>query len=113
MALFCKRDSDFKCLLCSYTADTIQSILSHVRTFHANDANFCVLCGIDGCATTSRSFSALYSHVYRHHYELIKKRGKYSNFSTVSDTSGSNHVSLECPDPFVTEKGTCIIVVMV
>ena len=110
MALFCKRESDFICPLCSYTADTIQSIISHVRTFHANDANFCVLCGIDGCATTSRSFSALHSHVY---LELIKKRGKYSNFFTVSDTSGSNHVSLECPDPFVTEKGTCIIVVMV
>ena len=93
MALFYKRDSDCKCPPCSYTAATIQSILSHIRAFHANDANFCVLCGIDGCATSSRSFSALYFHVYRHHHEFIKKIGKYSNFSIVNDTSGSNHVA--------------------
>ena len=113
MALFYKNDSDCKCPLCSYTAVTIQSILSHIRAFHSNDANFCVLCGIDGCATTSRSFSALYSHVYRHHREFIKKRGKYCNLSVVSDTSGSNHVALEYLDSFVTEQGTCKIVLIV
>ena len=37
----------------------------------------CVQCGIDGCSYTGRSFSALYSHIYRKHKEsgIIRQRG--------------------------------------
>jgi hypothetical protein len=43
---------------------------------HSNDANFSVVCGLGGCATTSKSFPALYSHIYRRHPDVIKKRGE-------------------------------------
>lgn len=41
---------------------------------HSSDANFSVTCGLHGCATTSKSFSALYTHIYRRHPHIIKKR---------------------------------------
>ena len=95
------KDSDCRCPLCSYNATTIQSILSHIRAFHANDPNFCVPCGLDGCATSLRSFSALYSHVYRHHSEFIKKRGNYLSV----DTGDSSQVASGYQHPFVTDQG--------
>ena len=49
-------------------------MLSHLHAVHTSGPNFKVACGIGGCATTSRSFSALYSHMYRHHSEIIRKR---------------------------------------
>ena len=61
------------CPLCCYQAPSIGTILNHLRTVHSSDPHFVVPCGIDGCATTSKSFSALYSHVYRHHPHVIKK----------------------------------------
>ena len=57
----------FKCPICVFMALTIPLILSHLRLVHANDPNFSVVCGIDGCCTTAKSFSALYQHIYRKH----------------------------------------------
>ena len=79
------KDKGSKCPLCSYNATTIHNILSHMRAYHANEPNFCVTCGLDGCATSSRSFAGLYSHIYRHHSEYTDKRGAYS-VSLNSDT---------------------------
>ena len=64
------------CPICTFQACSFTIILSHLRLVHSNDPNFSVICGLDGCATTSKSFSALYSHIYRHHPEVIKKRGE-------------------------------------
>jgi len=30
-----------------------------------------IACGSGGCATTTRSFSSLYSHVYRRHSDMV------------------------------------------
>ena len=62
------------CPLCAFEACSVSIILSHLRAVHSNDANFSVVCGLGGCATTSQSFSALYSHIYRRHPDVIKKR---------------------------------------
>ena len=62
------------CPLCVFEAPTVNSLLSHLRTVHSSDPHFRVSCGIAGCSTTANSFSALYSHVYRRHPDLIKKR---------------------------------------
>ncbi len=62
------------CPLCSFEAPSVQVILSHLRLVHSNDPQFLVSCGLNGCATTSKSFSSLYSHIYRHHNEVIFKR---------------------------------------
>lgn len=62
------------CPLCSFKTLSVPDILSHLRGVHSHDPNFVITCGLNGCATTSRSFSALYSHIYRKHPEFINKR---------------------------------------
>ena len=63
------------CPMCtSFESPSVSTVLSHLRTVHSNDPKFCVTCGLDGCATTSKSFSALYSHIYRRHPGIVKKR---------------------------------------
>lgn len=56
-----------KCPMCSFEAATVRIILSHLRIVHSNDPHFNVTCGVDGCSRTFRTFSALYSHIYRQH----------------------------------------------
>ena len=50
--------------------------LSHLCLVHSNDSGFCVQCGINGCSYTVKSFSAVYSHIYRIHLDsgVIQKR---------------------------------------
>ena len=62
------------CPLCSFEAPSVSIVLSHLRTVHASEPNFCVACGLGGCAKTSKSFSSLYSHVYRLHPDFVQKR---------------------------------------
>lgn len=66
-----------RCPLCGYFEyPTVPMLLSHLRTVHSNDPRFHVTCGVGGCTVSSRSFSALYSHIYRHHPDvgIVKKR---------------------------------------
>ena len=76
--------------LCSFQAPSINIILHHLRTVHSSDPNFLVTCGINGCATTSKSFSALYSHIYRHHPQIVRKRK-----NKVSELTSYEHVTDE------------------
>ena len=81
------------CPLCSFEVLSISSCLSHLRLFHSSDPRFCVTCGIGGCATTCRSFSSLYSHVYRHHKEsgiIQKRRVREDNVQDVNLSSSVN-----------------------
>ncbi len=55
------------CPMCSFECPTIALLLNHLRLVHANDSRFQVCCGINSCFVTCKSFSSLYSHVYRHH----------------------------------------------
>ena len=66
-----------RCPMCSFESPTLALGLSHLRLVHGSDPRFCVQCGIDGCSYTGRSFSALYSHIYRKHKEsgIIRQRG--------------------------------------
>jgi hypothetical protein len=58
----------FVCPICAtFEASSLSYLLSHLRLVHSNDPRFKVTCGLDGCAYTACSFSALYSHVYRKH----------------------------------------------
>lgn len=79
-----------KCPLCTFYALSIQLVLSHLRLVHSSDPNFNVMCGISGCCTTSKSFSALYQHVYKKHKDegIIKSRTTLSVVKPV-DSSGS------------------------
>ena len=59
--------SCFICPICQFESPTIALNLSHLRLLHGNEPRFSVQCGVGGCVYTGRSFSALYSHIYRHH----------------------------------------------
>lgn len=84
------------CPLCPFEAGSIGSCLSHLRLYHFSDPRFRVTCGIGGCATTCRSFSSLYSHVYRRHKEdgIIQKR-KLKQDNVQQD---GNHFAEGCED---------------
>ena len=62
-----------QCPLCAFEARSIPLVLSHLRVVHSSDPHFIVTCGLSGCATTSKSFIALYSHIYRHHPGVINR----------------------------------------
>lgn len=62
------------CPLCTFESPTLSATLSHLHIVHSSDPHFAVTCGVDGCATTSKSFTVLYSHIYRRHPQFIKKR---------------------------------------
>jgi len=43
----------YRCNLCvGFQAVTVQLLLNHIGRNHKNEANFHVLCGVDGCART-------------------------------------------------------------
>lgn len=75
--------------------------LSHLGLVHRNDPSFVVTCGYNGCSETKKSYSALYSHVYRKHTELVRKRGQSSlveeNPDNIEMDEGSNGL-LDIPE---------------
>lgn len=89
------------CPLCSFEAPTVGTVLNHLRTVHSNDPRFQVACGIDGGATTSKSFSALYSHIYRRHPDMIKKQRE--SLQIVSCHATDNNESAICAAPSTSE----------
>ena len=74
MSLAVKTVASKRCPLCCVVAVSVTLLLSHLRCAHSCDPNFNVICGLGGCITTSRSFSALYFHIYRKHPYIIRKR---------------------------------------
>ena len=108
-----------KCPLCHYTTTTVKGVLSHIRAFHENEPNFCVVCGLDGCSTTSKTFSGLYSHVYRHHSNYIDKRGYYNSANCVQLSSNevTEHLDCACSESHDVpctdgDQGTCTILII-
>ena len=51
------------CPLCTFQFSSVGDVLSHLRLVHSSDPHFVVTCGLDGCAKSATSFSALYSHI--------------------------------------------------
>ncbi len=82
--------------MCNFKAVSKNSILHHLRTVHSSDPRFLVMCGINGCATTSKTFTALYSHIYRHHPEIVRKRKAVE--SLVSSGFNSVNKSIVLPE---------------
>lgn len=92
------------CPMCSFECPSIALLLSHLRLVHSNDPRFLVCCGINSCTVTSRSFSSLYTHVYRHHPDAAIRRQSANSSSVVQSTSTSS-VPHEYASVF--ETGTC------
>ena len=70
----------FVCPVCiTFEAPSLQYLLSHLRLVHSHDPRFNVTCGLDGCAYTAQSFSALYSHIYRKHQSCGAIRPRFQD----------------------------------
>ena len=78
--------------MCVFEAPSVALLLSHLRLLHSNDPRFLVRCGIEpGCSYTARTFSALYSHVYRKHKQAGIISSRSSN--TGSEVLASNEIN--------------------
>lgn len=78
-----------QCPMCSFVCPSIALLLSHLRLVHSSDPRFLVCCGINSCTVTSKSFSSLYSHVYRHHPSECIRHRSHNSFPTVRNESES------------------------
>ena len=82
----------FKCPFswCIFKATSMPSVLSHLRLVHANDPNFSVSCGIEGCCKTSNIFLALYQHIYKKHKDagVIRTR---KDAAYIDDCPSNDH----------------------
>ena len=74
---------------------TVSVFLTHLRMFHANEANFQIQCGLQGCKRTFRNFYTYRNHVYSMHdvnststNQLIVEQDEVSSDSA----SDHNHV---------------------
>ena len=74
MSLVVNTVASKRCPLCCVVATSVALLLRHLRLVHSSDPNFDVICGLGGCKTASKSFPALYFHVYRTHPYIIRKR---------------------------------------
>ena len=77
------------CPICRLTTSTLPQWFSHLRSAHSSDPSFYVTCGIDGCKKTYSKFSALNTHVYRHHKERMQEKApsKAPQMSSQQSTS--------------------------
>ena len=78
------------CSMCSFEAPTVRLVLSHLRSVHSSDPRFNVMCGIDGCARTYRTFSGLHSHIYRCHWTSTR------GITNSVDTPSNDEDQTEC-----------------
>lgn len=87
------------CQPCGVSYPDVGGILRHLRTIHCSDSHFSATCGLGGCGYTARSFTALYSHVYRNHPGIIQRRGdcdiERSLTSSLITPSDSSDLSTE------------------
>ena len=79
----------------------MQNVISHLQAVQSSDSNFVVTCGLNGCSTTFRSFSALYSHLYRHHPDIMEKRKEPLFTPGVQTTSVVELCKSGMSDPFI------------
>ena len=78
--------------MCPFESPTPRLQLNHLRTVHSSDPRFSARCGIGGCSYSARSFSALYSHIYRNHRDagITGSRGIEQLFQSSSDCTTSD-----------------------
>ena len=69
--------------VCHFESPTMSLGPKHLRLVHTSDPRFCVHCG----SYSGRSFSVLYSHIYRNHKQLIQKRGSSVCVQSHDETS--------------------------
>lgn len=60
------------CPMChTFAAVNLKGVLRHVGACHAYEANFNVVCGLDGCPRTYKNYHGYKKHLYRKHKHLL------------------------------------------
>ena len=54
-----------------FVALTLKSLLSHINVTHSRSPDFCVVCGIDGCAKEYWVYNSFWYHIKRCHGEHL------------------------------------------
>ena len=61
------------CSLCyRFTATDMSAVLRHIGVTHAHQANFRVVCGIQGCPRTYTNYHSFRKHLRRKHMETLE-----------------------------------------
>lgn len=61
----------FHCCIChQHARNTLTGVLRHIKEVHPHFTSS-VVCGLDGCLATPKSFQALRKHIYRYHKNLL------------------------------------------
>ena len=64
----------FDCCIChQHARRTLTGVLRHIKEVHPHFTSS-VICGLDGCMSTPKSFQALRRHIYRYHKNLLSIR---------------------------------------
>ena len=59
------------CNMCNAVVDNFSLLISHFQRVHREDPNFFVLCGINGCGKTYKTFYRYRSHINRTHKTFL------------------------------------------
>ena len=94
----------YRCSIClDFLSPSVKLLMLHIGRVHANEANFHVICGLDGCC---RKFVSFRHHLFRKHPELLHTNahvdlelGDDNNAMDVDDDAGGIDVNDEQPVP--------------
>lgn len=73
-------------------------LLNHLQRVHAQDPNFHVACGIDGCGCTYKTFYGYRSHVQRKHRAFYENSRKIRDGGTQSEQENEANEPRNCPN---------------
>ena len=76
------------CWICyDFSGTSLRRVLRHIHSVHSHDANFRVVCGINGCPRRYKKFPSFKKHIYRHHKAEIHK----PNINILLDSTVHTH----------------------
>ena len=62
----------FSCNMCNAVLENFSQLISHYKRVHREDPNFFVICRIDGCGQTYKTFYGYRSHINRRHKAILQ-----------------------------------------
>ena len=63
----------WRCPLCHFfAARALKGVLRHIGAVHAHEANFQVICGVQGCPRSYSNYHSYKKHMYQKHREVLE-----------------------------------------
>ena len=65
--------STWRCPLCyTFASKNLKGVVRHIGSVHAVEANFQVVCGVEGCPRTYKHYHSYRRHLYKKHREILE-----------------------------------------